>query len=87
MNAHIVSMAAYRSTPAKAPAVINPNDRVMRLPEMMERSGLARATIYRRMADPNDDFPDSVPLGGRSIGWRESDFNMWIASRGQGGRI
>lgn len=35
--------------------------RFMRLPEVIDRTGLARSTIYRRMA--SHTFPRQIPLG------------------------
>ena len=35
--------------------------RFMRLPEVIDRTGLARSTIYRRMA--SQTFPRQIPLG------------------------
>lgn len=58
-----------------------PADRIMRIREVERRTGLSRATIYRRIADKS--FPEQVPLGGTSVGWRESDITRWIATRGQ----
>lgn len=60
-------------------ALIAPDDRVLRLREVRRLCGLSTATIYRRIA--TGDFPAAVNLGGRSVGWRLSDINAWIASR------
>lgn len=59
---------------------MHPIDRILRLPQVIERVGLSTATIYRRMAA--GQFPRSVNLGSsRTIGWRESEVNAWIASQ------
>lgn len=68
---------------APAPLVIAPTDRILRLKAVKERVGLSRASIYRWAM--RGEFPASVSLGGKAVGWRESDINTWIATRGAGG--
>jgi prophage regulatory protein len=53
--------------------------RVLRLPEVMQATGLSRSTIYDRMKDGG--FPRPVRLGPNSVGWREGDVADWLASR------
>ncbi len=53
--------------------------RFLRLPEVEARTGLARATIYARMAAGT--FPQSVSLGGRAVGWIESEIEEWSRNR------
>jgi prophage regulatory protein len=53
--------------------------RVARMPEVTERTGLSRGSIYRLMSAGR--FPRSIKLGERAIGWRESDLNAWLESR------
>ena len=50
--------------------------RILRLPEVERRVGLCRSTIYLRMSQ--NAFPKSVPLGGRLVGWIESDILSFI---------
>lgn len=52
--------------------------RILRLPEVIERSGLSRASIYRGAGN----FPRPVKLTARAIGWRLADVEAWIESRG-----
>ena len=52
--------------------------RILRLPEVCQVSGLSRATIYKKMAEGT--FPTPLRLGARSVGWRLSDLDTWIAS-------
>ena len=49
-----------------------------RMNEVTKRTGLARATIYRRMGEGT--FPQPVKLGTRAIAWRSSDVDAWIES-------
>lgn len=48
----------------------------IRLPEVKNKTGLSRSSIYLRMS--NNEFPQSISLGSRSIGWLESDINEWL---------
>ncbi|WP_420614238.1 helix-turn-helix transcriptional regulator [Candidatus Spongiisocius sp.] len=53
--------------------------RIVRLPEVMEITGLSRTTIWRRERDGS--FPPPIRLGGehtRAMGWREQDIYDWI---------
>ena len=50
--------------------------RVLRLAEVIEKTGLARATIYK-YADLGR-FPSPISLGGRSVGWIDSIIHEWL---------
>lgn len=52
---------------------------LLRLPEVKARSGLGRSTIYLRISEGR--FPPPVSLGGRAVGWVESEIEEWIESR------
>lgn len=52
------------------------NNKILRLPTVKESTGLSRSTIYLRMA--NDEFPKSISLGGRAVGWFEDDIQNWL---------
>jgi len=54
------------------------NDRIIRISEVMYRTGLQRSTLYARMASGH--FPKNISLGPRSVGWYLSDVNKWINS-------
>ena len=58
---------------------------ILRLPQVIKRTGLSRSSIYLRMT--NDEFPDSVSLGGRAVGWLENDIDEWIVEKIEQGRI
>jgi len=53
--------------------------RILRLKEVIHLTGLSKSTIYDRMQ--TGDFPKAVPLGGRIVGWSDSDINGWIQSK------
>jgi prophage regulatory protein len=50
--------------------------KVLRLKDVIEKTGLARSTIYKYMAEGT--FPKPIPLGGRSVGWVGSEIHAWI---------
>ena len=68
---------------------IKPKHRLIRLPEVLSRTGYGRTSIYRKMEDGS--FPRSVKLGGppkdpeafdsRAVAWIEDDVDQWIESR------
>ena len=59
--------------------------RILRLPEVKKLTGLSRSSIYLRMT--NHEFPESISLGGRAVGWLEQDVVGWIVERIEQSRI
>ena len=53
--------------------------RLIRLPEVMRQTGLARSSIYDGIRDSK--FPKPVPLCGRNVGFIEAEIQQWIAER------
>ena len=58
---------------------------ILRLPTVKSRTGLSRSTIYLRIA--NGEFPKPVSLGGRAVGWLESDIENWLADKIESSRM
>ena len=62
---------------------------LIRLNEILSRTGYGRTTIYRKMEDGS--FPKSLKLGGtpkdpnefdsRAIAWIEDEVDQWIESK------
>ncbi|MBZ9991408.1 AlpA family phage regulatory protein [Mesorhizobium sp. BH1-1-5] len=52
-------------------------DRIIRLRTVLDRTGLSRSTIYRKIAEGT--FPAQIKISINGAGWRESDVNRWIA--------
>ena len=52
------------------------NHLIWRLPRIKEATGLSRSAIYQRISDGM--FPKQINLGGRAVGWLESDIQNWI---------
>ena len=53
--------------------------RIMRLPAVLQATGLARSTVYRMMAERT--FPAPVKLAERAVGWRHDDVRQWTNGR------
>jgi len=53
--------------------------RIMRLKEVIEFTALGRSTIYRFIAEGH--FPKPVPLGGRAVGWLDSEVEDWVMDK------
>ena len=52
---------------------------IMRLPEVLQRTGLSRSTIYDMVG--SGDFPRQVKIGRRAVGWMSNDVDRWIRQR------
>ena len=52
---------------------------ILRRPQVQQRTGLSRSTLYQYIKD--GEFPKSIALGPRSVGWLESEISDWIAER------
>lgn len=52
------------------------SERILRLAAVLERTGLSRATLYRRIQSGH--FPRQIAISIRCAGWRESEVNDWI---------
>ncbi len=52
--------------------------RILRLPAVIDRTGLSRSTIYRKMDEGT--FPRNIRIAGRCSGWREAAINEWVCA-------
>lgn len=52
-------------------------EKILRIRTVLERTGLSRSTIYRKMKDGT--FPSQVRISEHCSGWRESEINRWMA--------
>ena len=50
-------------------------ERIYRLPQVMELTGLSRSSIY--LALSKEEFPQPVKIGRRAIGWPEKSIDEW----------
>lgn len=54
-------------------------NRIIRLPEVLNLTGLKRATVYLKIKQ--GQFPKSISLGPRAAGWVQAEIQQWIAER------
>lgn len=53
----------------------HPPDRFLRLNAVLDRTGLSRATLYRKIHAGT--FPSQIKIAERCCGWRESEISAW----------
>ncbi|MEA3233850.1 AlpA family transcriptional regulator [Pseudomonas mosselii] len=53
-------------------------DRLLRLPDVIRITGMGRNTVYTRIKEGT--FPKQVKIGPKSVAWRQSEINQWMAS-------
>ena len=53
--------------------------RFIKMKEVMAKTGLAKSTVYKHIAD--NQFPNSVSLGKRAVAWLESEVEEWMLER------
>jgi prophage regulatory protein len=51
-------------------------DRILRLKAVLDRTGLCRSTLYRKMT--NGTFPNNIQLSKRCVGGRASAIDEWL---------
>ncbi len=90
-KARIQAMATLKSTVTSATAaakslsdrpIVQPvlsKNAFLRRRAVEELTGLPRSSIYERIAAGT--FPKPVPLGGRSVGWAETEIIEWQRGR------
>lgn len=54
-------------------------DSILRLPQVVTKTGLSRSTIYA--LQKHGEFPKAIQLGGRAVGWLSSEISQWLAER------
>ena len=52
------------------------SERILRISTVLERTGLSRSTLYRRIE--SGTFPRQIKIAERCAGWRESAINEWL---------
>ena len=73
-------ISATSSTPIPTPN----KERLIRLPEVLQRVGICRAAVYRSIKE--GVFPAPVAIGVRSVAWSERAIDTWIEARLQSSR-
>ncbi len=54
----------------------NNEERLLRLPEVIDRVGLSKPALYARIAEGT--FPKPVKIGRRAVAWPRSAVDEWI---------
>jgi prophage regulatory protein len=52
------------------------NQKLLRLPQVKEATGLSKSSIYARIAQGT--FPKQIQLSPRIVAWLDSDIQKWI---------
>jgi len=52
---------------------------LLRLPDVQRQTGLSKSSIYSMMSE--GEFPRSIKLGDRAVGWLDSEISDWIEQR------
>jgi prophage regulatory protein len=52
---------------------------IIRLPQVKQRTGLSRSTLYALIKEGK--FAAPIPIGARAVGWLDSDIDQWIDAR------
>ena len=52
---------------------------LLRLPAVLQATGLSRSTLYRMVAEHT--FPAPVKLSKRAVGWHSDAVRQWAATR------
>ena len=55
------------------------NISILRLPDVIKRTGLSRSSIYQKISD--GDFPRPISLSSRAVGWIEFEIDDWLEQR------
>lgn len=53
-------------------------DRLIRMPEVIQQTGLSRRSIYRMIE--RGDFPRQQQISANMVAWYQSDIDDWIAN-------
>jgi prophage regulatory protein len=54
-------------------------EQIIKLPEVVKTTGLARSTIYKLISE--NSFPKQIKLTSFSSGWIQSEVDQWIDER------
>jgi prophage regulatory protein len=53
-------------------------DRIIRLRTVLDRTGLSRSTVYRKIAEGT--FPSQLRISVNGAGWSEAEINRWVSN-------
>ena len=53
--------------------------KILRLSAVRDRTGLPTSSIYEKIS--KNEFPKSIPLGAKAVGWLEEEVEAWKKAR------
>lgn len=56
---------------------MNSESRILRLNTVLDRTGLSRSTLYRKIE--LGTFPHQVRISERCVGWHEAEIEQWLS--------
>lgn len=60
---------------------ISPTKRLLKRPEVREKTSLSDSELYRQIAAGSFPRPIRLTPNGRAVAWLESEVDAWIESR------
>lgn len=54
---------------------------VLKLPQVIARTGLSRSTIYRKAGNGQDAFPKPIKTAARASGWLETEIDAYLSAQ------
>lgn len=57
----------------------NKQNNILRLPEVIKRTGIPRSSIYSAIKE--GQFPAPIQLGARRVGFLEKEIDSWLEDR------
>lgn len=61
---------------------MNTSPKVLRIKDVIQKTGLARSTIYDRISKKSprydQNFPKPIKLGLAAVGWFEHEIDAWL---------
>lgn len=57
------------------------SNKIIRLPEVLNRTGVSRATIYSWIKQENFPRPTKLCAEGRAVGWVSNQIDAWLEQR------
>ena len=79
----LLSAPTFAKSDPTSPAVASVDPakpiRLLRIPEVLDLVGLKKATLYQLLR--TGQFPRSVKITSRAVGWVEEEVQQWLAER------
>lgn len=73
------SLEPQKAPPPVTQPKMEATPQLLRLSEVMKRTGLKRSSIYQKIEE--EGFPQQVKVGGRASAWVSAEIDAWIAAK------